>query len=69
MGDTPKSCAEALLELTKAQARASERWVQFVSHGDKNPEHAKALAQALIRLQKAIDAVKSTANVRPRSQG
>ena len=58
MGDTPKGCLKALAELAKAQAKASERLAEFIAHGGTDPGHAKALGQALNRLQNAIEDVK-----------
>jgi RHS repeat-associated protein len=57
MGDTPRGCAEALAELAKAQAIAAARLAQYIAHGANDPGHAKALGQALSRLQKAINDV------------
>jgi hypothetical protein len=54
MGDTPRGCAEALAELALAQTVAAARLAQYIAHGANDPGHAKALGQALRRLQKAI---------------
>jgi RHS repeat-associated protein len=60
-----KDCAAALEELAKRQFIASGRYVQFVAHGDGDPEHAKQLAIALKKLDEAIAQVEKYCKCNP----
>ncbi|MGA7218805.1 MAG: RHS repeat-associated core domain-containing protein, partial [Candidatus Sulfotelmatobacter sp.] len=52
------ACAKALANLAKAYAVVDARLAAFIAHGDMDPGHAKALGQAVNRLNNAIDDVK-----------